>query len=79
VLAEHGGTVNIAKSTLSGNHVAVQAQSGSHVRLSDNFIADNGTAFGCGGGELNSAFNNHLAGNGASGCVPNFLKGITAQ
>jgi hypothetical protein len=62
VLAE-GGSINVNDSLLAANSVAVQAQTGATVRLSNNDIYDNLTGMGCGGGTLASAGNNKKANN----------------
>ena len=78
VLAE-AGSVTVVNSALTGNNVAAQAQTGATVRLSNVDVFDNSTGFGCGGGTLASAGNNHKAGNvgGGAACAPNAA--ITVQ
>lgn len=78
VLAE-AGTVTVVNSALTGNNVAAQAQTGATVRLSNVDVFDNSTGFGCGGGTLASAGNNHKGGNvgGGAACAPNAT--ITVQ
>lgn len=61
--------VTVENSMLSGNSVAVQANAGGTVRLSNNAVYDNLTGFGCGGGTLSSAGNNRK-GNNTGGGVP---------
>jgi hypothetical protein len=78
VLAK-AGTVTLVNSALTGNNVAAQAQTGATVRLSNVDVFDNSTGFGCGGGTLASAGNNHKAGTvgGGAACAPNAT--ITVQ
>ena len=78
VLAE-AGSVTVVNTALTGNNVAAQAQTGATVRLSNVDVFDNSTGFGCGGGTLASAGNNHKKGNigGGAACAPNAA--ITVQ
>jgi hypothetical protein len=71
-LAE-GGTINLRSCMLSGNGVAVQAATGSTVRMSDTDLLSNLTALGCGGGTLATSTNNRKGGNtgGAPSCATN--------
>src|SRR6185295_19732283 len=52
VHAEGNGSVSVANSLLTNNGVAVQAETGATVRLSNNEILDNKTDIGCGGGTV---------------------------
>lgn len=63
------GLINIENSLVTHNGVAVQAQVGALIRMSNNSFYDNLTGFGCGGGTLASAGNNRKAGN-TGGNVP---------
>jgi hypothetical protein len=78
VLAE-AGSVTLVNTALTGNSVGAQAQTGAIVRLSNVDVFDNSTGFGCGGGILASAGNNHKGGNvgGGAACIPNAT--ITVQ
>src|SRR5713101_3761600 len=78
VLAE-AGSVTVVNTALTGNNVGAQAQTGATVRLSNVDVFDNSTGFGCGGGILASAGNNHKGGNvgGGAACIPNAA--ITVQ
>jgi hypothetical protein len=71
-----GGTLTVGNSLITGNGVGVQATGAATIRLSHNGIFDNTTSFGCGGGTLQSAGNNSVAG-GAAGCPP--AGGVTVQ
>ncbi len=68
ILAE-GGLISVSDSLLVSNSVAVQAQTGATVRLSNNDVYENLTGFGCGGGTIQSAANNRKGGN-TGGMVP---------
>jgi hypothetical protein len=72
VLAE-GGTIDVGDSLFHGNGTAVQAQTGSTVRIAGSDLYNNLAGFGCGGGTLASAGNNRKGGNtgGGSVCAPN--------
>src|SRR5215510_3265466 len=62
--------LNIENSMVNGNNIAVQADLGSTIRMSNNGFYDNKTAFACGtGGTLASANNNRKA-NNVGGVVP---------
>jgi hypothetical protein len=78
LLAE-GGILSAESVMLTGNGIAVWAEPGGTIRLSNNDIFDNLTGLGCGGGTLASAGNNRKAGNGGGGpvCAPNAV--ITVQ
>jgi hypothetical protein len=69
VLSGGTGTVSVTNSLLAGNQVAVQADTGSTIRLSNNDVYDNKTGFACGGGTLVSAANNRKVGN-VGGSLP---------
>jgi nitrous oxidase accessory protein NosD len=69
VHAEGNGTISVANSLLTNNGVAVQADPGATVRLSNNEFFDNKTDFGCGGGTLESWGDNKTA-ESKSGCAP---------
>jgi len=57
-------TLTVENSQINGNNIAVQADLGSTVRLTNNGVYDNKTGFACGtGGTLASAGNNRKAGN----------------
>jgi hypothetical protein len=68
-LADGGAVVSLESNMLTGNSTAVQALTGSTVRLSNNDLFDNSAGFGCGGGILASAANNRKAGNNGGGTV----------
>lgn len=68
ILAE-GGLISVSNSLLVSNSVAIQAQTGATIRLSNNEVYDNLTGFGCGGGALQSAGNNRKGGN-VGGVLP---------
>jgi len=62
--------ISVESSEINGNNIAVQADLGSTVRLSNNGVYDNKTGFACGtGGTLASANNNRKA-NNVGGVVP---------
>ena len=63
VLSGGAGTVSVINSQLTGNQIAVEAKTGSTIRLSNNDIYDNQTGLAWGGGTLVSAANNRKAGN----------------
>jgi hypothetical protein len=68
-----GGSITIFDSLLSGNAVALQAETGSTVRASNSDLFNNQAGFGCGGGMIASSGNNRKGGNsGGTGavCVP---------
>ena len=57
-------TLTVENSQLNGNNIAVQADLGSQIRLTNNGVYDNKAGFACGtGGTLASAGNNRKAGN----------------
>jgi hypothetical protein len=57
-------TLTVENSQINGNNIAVQADLGSTIRLTNNGVYDNKTGFACGtGGTLASAGNNRKAGN----------------
>ena len=73
ILAENLGIINVARSLVTGNGVAVVAGTGAAVRLIDSDFVDNLTGFGCGGGTISSVGNNRKAGNVGGGlptCLP---------
>jgi len=63
------GDMNVENSTFSYNPIAVQAQPGATMRISNNGFFGNPTAFGC-GGTLASTGDNRKAGS-IGGCNPN--------
>jgi hypothetical protein len=63
-----GGSITVENSLLANNGVAVQAETGATIRLSNNGVYNNLTGFGC-GGTLASAGNNRKA-NNVGGVVP---------
>ena len=57
-------TLTVESAEINGNNIAVQADLGSEIRLTNNGVYDNKTGFACGtGGTLSSAGNNRKAGN----------------
>ncbi len=79
ILAE-GGLISVSNSLLASNSVAIQAQTGATVRLSNNDVYENLTGFGCGGGTLQSAGNNRKGGNvGGSVATCNPTVAVTIQ
>jgi hypothetical protein len=72
-------SITLEDSTLTENGVAVQADTGATIRLSNNGIYNNKTGFGCGGGTLASTGNNRKANNvgGGAACAPNAV--VTVQ
>jgi Right handed beta helix region len=57
-------TLTVENAQINGNNIAVQADLGSEIRLTNNGVYDNKTGFACGtGGTLSSAGNNRKAGN----------------
>jgi len=74
-------TLTVENSQINGNNIAVQADLGSTVRLTNNGVYDNKTGFACGtGGTLASAGNNRKAGNvggAVATCTPTVA--ITVQ
>mgnify|MGYP003577622447 CR=1 FL=1 len=63
-------SITVENSQVNGNNIAVQADLGSELRMSNNGFYNNKTAFACGtGGTLASAGNNRKAGN-TGGIVP---------
>ena len=57
-------TLTVENSQINGNNIAVQADLGSTIRLTNNGVYDNKTGFACGtGGTLASTGNNRKAGN----------------
>ena len=73
-------SITVEGSTLSDNGVAVQADNGAVVRLSNNGVYNNRTGFGCGGGTLASSATNRKANNvggSVAACTPTV--GITLQ
>ena len=57
-------TLSVENSQINGNNIAVQADLGSELRLTNNGVYNNKTGFACGtGGTLSSAGNNRKAGN----------------
>ncbi|MFC5740259.1 hypothetical protein [Dyella tabacisoli] len=68
-LAE-GGTVDLESSFFSANGTAVQAQTGSSLRISNVDMFNNTVGIGSGGGTVNSAGNNRKIGNTTPG-APN--------
>lgn len=67
------GTVSVEGSIFSQNGTAFQSNASATIRVSNNSIFDNLSAFGCGGGTIASASNNRSSGNvgGAGNCNPN--------
>jgi hypothetical protein len=66
-----GSTIALLSCTLTGNGTAVQSDSGTIIRLSDNDIFNNGTGISIlAGGKVSSAGNNRKAGNATPG-APN--------
>jgi hypothetical protein len=62
--------LKVESSQINGNNIAVQADLGSTIRLTNNGVYDNKTGFACGtGGTLASAGNNRKA-NNVGGVVP---------
>ena len=72
-LIAEGGVLTAENMSLTGNAIAVQAQTGATLQISNSAIYANLTAFGCGGGVLASAHNNRVLANGGGGpsCLPN--------
>jgi len=66
------GIISLDNCLLTGNAVAVQAETGATVRLIDNDVFDNATGFGCGGGVLFTNKNNRKGDNtdGDTLCKP---------
>lgn len=69
LLAETTGTLTGDTNLVTMNSVALQAGTGATLRVSNTDMFDNLTGFGCGGGTLISAGNNHKYGN-TGGIVP---------
>jgi len=68
--AVDSSAIYVANSQIVRNNIAVQADLGSTIRLSNNDVFDNKTGFACGtGGTLASAANNRKA-NNVGGSVP---------
>jgi hypothetical protein len=68
-----GGSITVFDSLLSGDAVALQAETGSTVRASNSDLFNNQAGFGCGGGQIASGGNNRKGGNaGGTGpvCAP---------
>jgi hypothetical protein len=68
-----GGSITVFDSLLSGNTVALQAETGSTVRAGNSDLFNNLAGFGCGGGQIASSGNNRKGGNaGGTGpvCAP---------
>ncbi|WP_266158351.1 hypothetical protein [Dyella silvatica] len=65
-----GGTIDLESSFFSANGTAVQAQTGSSVRISNVDMFNNAVGIGSGGGTVNSAANNRKIGNTTPG-APN--------
>jgi hypothetical protein len=70
VHATESSSITVEHTMLIGNNIAVQADLGSEIRLSDTGTHDNKTGYACGtGGTLASAGNNRKSGN-TGGVVP---------
>jgi hypothetical protein len=62
-LFAEAGAISVENSTLSGNGLGVQAQTGATIRLSNNSFYYNGSWFGCGGGSITTTGDNRKGGN----------------
>lgn len=74
-----GGVVALLSTTIASTGVAVVAETGATVRLSDSSFYNNGTGFGCGGGQLLSTGDNRKGGNAGGPAACNITGTVTVQ